>query len=184
VNSKSTRPCLAAILSFVIMSTGCGGSISSVADGAREDADGDGDRLDAGGDLGADTGIDGGDQNGDWMSDGGDPGQPPEQDWEEDSFPFRKIVTLQPHPDRDRTNLPVIAVIEHPGTFVLREMQVYEVSGGMNPVPVAASSWSEPGGHLTQVGFGAPGLTPAGETREFAVYYQTADSPGNSCPAE
>ncbi len=177
MNSKSTRPCLAAILSFVIMSTGCGGSISSVADGAREDADGDGDRLDAGGDLGADTGIDGGDQNGDWMSDGGDPGQPPEQDWEEDSFPFRKIVTLQPHPDRDRTNLPVIAVIEHPGTFVLREMQVYEVSGGMNPVPVAASSWSEPGGHLTQVGFGAPGLTPAGETREFAVYYQTADSP-------
>jgi uncharacterized protein DUF4962 len=164
----------------------CSGSVSAPPDGTNFDAadggqDAGGDGLDDGGDAGADPGGDtpgdGGDSAADPGPDGGDNGQPAEQDWEASDKSYRQIVTLQPHPDRDRIDLPVIALIEHPDSFVLRGISVYEISGGMQPVPVDSAAWCQPGGRITQAGFEATGTTPAGQTREFAVYYNTAANP-------
>jgi hypothetical protein len=133
------------------------------ADG-QEPADGidlwDGDRDD-----GADAPADGID------------GPPPETDWAAPDMPLRTLVTLQPHPTRDRTDLPVLALLEHPGAFLAREVEVFEVTDPAQPSAVPAACWSEPAGQLVQVGFDAPGLTPAGQVRRFAVYYRTAARP-------
>lgn len=157
---------------------GCSGSVSSPSDGGAHDADdagidGGGDPFFDGGDPSGDLGLDAGDQD----ADGGDSGPEPELNWADVARPFRQIVSLNPHPDRDRMDLPVIAVIEHPGAYVLRDVSVYEVTAGMLPDPLAASAWCEPGGHITQVGFEAPGTTAAGAARDFAVYYHASQSP-------
>ncbi len=157
--------------------TACPGSVSAPPDGG-EDADGqdpvdgidlwDGD-LDDGGDAADDASPDG--------QDGGDDGPPPETDWAAPVKPFRAMVTLLPHPARDRTDLPVLARLAHPGAFIARDVEVFEVSDPARPVAVAAACWSEPGGQVAQVGFDAPGLTPAGESRRFAVYYRALETP-------
>ena len=106
--------------------------------------------------------------------DGQDSGPPPALDWDEPNLPHRVRVTLRPHPDRARQDLPMISLLEHPGALIVPDVQVYEVTAGAAPTAVAASAWSQPDGQVVEVGFTAAGTTAQGATREFLVYYQTS----------
>ncbi|RLB61756.1 MAG: hypothetical protein DRI90_10670, partial [Deltaproteobacteria bacterium] len=97
--------------------------------------------------------------------------------WDEPGHQFRVTVTLNPHPDRDRTDLPVLAAFGHPEAFIDRDVRIYEITGGMASTAVAGDAWAQPDGGGFEVGFTAPGHTPAGEERSFWVYYNIAADP-------
>jgi hypothetical protein len=99
---------------------------------------------------------------------------PPVLEWDEADLPYRVRVTLRAHPDRMRTDVPVIAALSHAGAFVLRNVSVIEITGGATARHVAAGAWTQPDGRNLEVGFTAAGSTPAGATREFWVYYDVS----------
>jgi hypothetical protein len=122
----------------------------------------------------ADTG-DGADADAD-VPDGADV-VPPVLEWDETDLSYRVRVTLRAHPDRDRTDVPVIAALSHPVAFVRRNVSVFEITGGSPAEPVAAGAWMQPDGRNLEVGFIAAGTTSAGATRDFWIYYEASDTP-------
>ncbi len=177
------RPLLLFLLGPLFFS-GCRGSISGHFDGSHNDSDGavpdgdpaqdslaDGSDSNTGGDLDA-GGLTDDNNEGD-----GDSGQLPETNWNQNNFLFRKTITLNPHSKRDRKDVPIIANIKHEGKYILRNISVFEIKDDMEPVAISASAWTAPGGKTTQVGFEAPGITQAGTTRKFVVYYNISNSP-------
>jgi Domain of unknown function (DUF4962)/Heparinase II/III-like protein len=108
---------------------------------------------------------------------GADAGIPPVLDWHEPELSFRARVEVAPHPDRDRVDLPVLATVAHPGQFIDPDVRVFEVLSGSDTEAVAAGAWTQPDGTVFEVGFTAPGITPAGESRTFLVYYEPSASP-------
>jgi len=129
-----------------------------------------------GGSGGADAGTQDG-SSGTGGSAGSDAGIPPVLDWHEPELSFRVRVVVEPHPDRDRTDLPVLATIAHAGQFIEPDVRVFEVLPGSETEAVAAGAWSQPDGTVFEVGFTAPGVTPAGESRTFLVYYEPTATP-------
>lgn len=110
---------------------------------------------------------------------GGDGGAPPVVPWDEPDLDYRITVTLVAHPDRDRTDLPVIAPVEHPGSFIGPEVRIHELLGSTETSPVPGSAWSQPNGEVFEVGFTAAGTTAAGSTRTFLVYYDLSSEPAD-----
>lgn len=174
-------------LSWVLMAA-CSGTVGGGTGQHRDDAgtdpvDASNDSPDAmadvvsdAADAGADVTVDR-DGGPDVAADlGPDTGPVVAQDWLDESKSSRVVVELKPHPDRDRVDLPVIAEVEHGDAFVLADVAVYELVAGES-VPVTAAVWTGPLGHHAEVGFEAPGLTVAGASRHFVVYYNTADEP-------
>ncbi|MBW2262666.1 MAG: hypothetical protein JRG91_11885 [Deltaproteobacteria bacterium] len=96
--------------------------------------------------------------------------------WDEELLPYRVMVTLNPHPDRDRTDVPVLAPLEHPGAFIRRNVRVHEIVGA-DATPVDGAAWSQPDGTYLEAGFTAAGNTPAEAIRTFFVYYDVSDAP-------
>ncbi len=94
-------------------------------------------------------------------------------EWDEEDLPYRVTVTLRAHEEKDRTDVPVVARIDHAGMFVMRGVRVHEPGGG----EVDAGAWCQPDGRVLEVGFTAGGVTPVGETRTFFVYYDVSASP-------
>ncbi len=97
--------------------------------------------------------------------------------WDEPGHQYRVTVTLNPHPDRERTDLPVLAAFSHPEAFIERDVKIYEITGSMASTPVAGDAWHQPDGGAFEVGFTAAGSTPAGEERSFWIYYNVAAEP-------
>jgi len=144
-------------------------------DSGSDEADTGSDIADTDGDV-ADTESDARDTSPtDTTQDTGDVGPPVLQDWSDGDKAYRMVLQLEPHPDRDRVDLPVIARIEHPSEFVETDVSIFEIAGGTE-TPVPGSAWTGPSGHDAQVGFEAPGTTPAGESRVFAVYYNVGET--------
>ncbi len=112
---------------------------------------------------------------GDAGTDVEDDGTPPVLEWDEEDLPYRVMVTVNPHPDRDRTDLPVLAPIEHPGAFVRRDVRIHEIVG-TDTTSVQGGAWSQPDGTYVEAGFTATGTTPVGGTRAFLVYYDVSDA--------
>jgi hypothetical protein len=94
-------------------------------------------------------------------------------DWDEEDLPFRVTVTLEAHDGRDRTDVPVMARIDHGDMYVMRDVRVHKVGGG----EVEGDARCQPDGRAPEVGFTAEGTTRMGETRTFLVYYDVAGSP-------
>jgi hypothetical protein len=112
--------------------------------------------------------------SGDAESDGDGP--PTVLEWDEEDLPYRATVTLNPHPGRDRLDVPVIAPITHPGSFVRRGVSIHEVTASGTD-PTAGSAWSQPDGRHLEVGFTAEGTTAQDAVRTFLVYYDVSDAP-------
>jgi len=153
---------------------GCRGDISRSPDAACEDGDASGAEA---GDPAADFGDQEDDAGGEADEAGGDPGPVPEQDWDRHDLTFRRTVTLMPHPQRARTDLPVLVTIDQPNQFVLRDIAVFERRPDGQAQPLPGWAFANPDGGVTQVAFTAPGVTPAGTSRQFLVYYRTAATP-------
>ena len=98
-------------------------------------------------------------------------------EWHKPDHPYRVMITLNPHPDRDRTDVPVLAELSHPGAHILRDVRIYARQQDGDFEPTEGAAWSQPDGTVLEVGFTAEGPTPAGETRLFLVYYRTGSSP-------
>lgn len=131
---------------------------------------------------GTDGGVDGSDVDaaeGDGLDtdSGDDGGEPAVPEWDEPERSYRVRVTLRPHPERDRLDLPVLVPLDHPGAYVDRDVRVYEVTGGGTPAALPAGAWTQPDGREAEVGFTAPGTTAAGAVREFLVYYEPRSTP-------
>jgi Heparinase II/III-like protein len=97
-------------------------------------------------------------------------------EWHNPDFPQRVTVTVNPHPDRDRVDLPVLALLEATEPLA-PEVEVYEITDGDQGEGLRAGLWSQPNGTFPQVGFTAPGVTVAGESRTFLVYLRPATEP-------
>ncbi|MBN1773060.1 MAG: heparinase II/III family protein [Deltaproteobacteria bacterium] len=108
---------------------------------------------------------------------GDDGGEPVVPEWDEPERSYRVRVTLLPHPDRDRTDLPVLVPLAHAEAYVGRDVRVYEVTAGRSPAAVPAGAWTQPDGREAEVGFTAAGTTAAGAVRDFLVYYEPSVVP-------
>lgn len=97
-------------------------------------------------------------------------------DWHEPDLAYRALVTLQPHPDRDRVDVPVLVRLSHEGEHIHRVVRIHELASSGSAL-VSGGAWNQPDGTVLEVGFTAEGTTPAGETREFMVYYELASAP-------
>jgi len=97
-------------------------------------------------------------------------------DWHEPDYAYRVSVTLRAHPDRDRVDVPVLARLSHAGGHIQRAVRIHRLTSSGSEL-VAGGAWSQPDGTVLEVGFTAEGTTPAGETREFMVYYDLAPTP-------
>ncbi len=89
--------------------------------------------------------------------------------WHNADFPQRVTVTLNPHLERERVDVPVIALLEGTGPLA-PEVEIYEITPGASDEPLRGGLWSQPDGSFPQVGFTAPGVTPMGESRTFLAY--------------
>jgi len=100
--------------------------------------------------------------------------------WHNSDFPQRLTVTVNPHADRDRVDLPVLALLDVDGPLA-SEVEIHEITegAGVEPLPggLRGGLWSQPNGTLPQVGFTAQGVTVAGESRTFLVYYRPTTEP-------
>jgi hypothetical protein len=104
------------------------------------------------------------------------PSPPIVLDWDEPAYPHRVTITLNPHPARDRLDVPVIVSLSHADAHILHNVRIYEVTDG-GTVPIAGGAWSQPDGSVLEVSFTAHGVTARGTSRTFYVYYQTGVAP-------
>ena len=109
----------------------------------------------------------------------GDGGVEPVLSWDEPDYPYRRLLVVNPHPERDRADMPVLTTLSAAGSFVARDVRVYDlgVDGHGEPSLVESGAWSQPDGTVLEVGFTASGVIPAGKTRSFLIYYHTKDTP-------
>lgn len=97
--------------------------------------------------------------------------------WHEPDYPQRVMITLNPHPERDRLDLPVIAELSHPGAHIRRDLRVHAENTDGTYRRIPSGAWSQPDGTLLEVGFRAEGLTPVNQERRFLVYYRLSADP-------
>lgn len=98
--------------------------------------------------------------------------------WSHLEYDYRCAVTLNTT-SFARTDAPLFVRLDAPPYYYisLSDISVDEIYNETILTSFVARAWAQPTGLIAEVYFSAPGVTPAGTTRTFYVYYNITNAP-------